>query len=161
MMNAEFTQWLPDALLVTLGLILLAAAVIDVRTYTIPNWLNLGVALMGPLFWWSIELPFWPDASIRIGVALAVFALLALAFYVGMMGGGDVKLATALALWFPLAATIKLLVVMSFAGGILTLVMILLHRAARKEGRPKIPYGVAIAVGGWAILAERYLNHFA
>ena len=161
MMNAEFTRWLPDALLILLAAILLVAAVIDVRTYTIPNWLNLGVALLAPLFWWSVELPFWPDAAIRIGVALGVFALLALAFYLGMMGGGDVKLAAALALWFPPLATVKLLVVMSFAGGVVTLVMILLHRAGRKEGRPKIPYGVAIAIGGWAILAERYLNHFA
>ena len=160
-MNAQFTPWLPDALLYLLGAILLVAAVIDVRTYTIPNWLNLGVALLAPLFWWSIELPLWPDIAIRIGVALGVFALLALAFYLGMMGGGDVKLAAALALWFPPMATVKLLIVMSFAGGVLTLVMILIHRAGRKEGRPKIPYGVAIAVGGWAILAERYLNHFA
>jgi prepilin peptidase CpaA len=161
MMNAEFTQWLPDGLLVILGLVLMAAAVIDVRTYTIPNWLNLAVALLALLFWWAIALPLWPDAAIRLGVAFAVFALLALAFYLGMMGGGDVKLAAALALWFPPLATVKLLVIMSFAGGVLTLIMILVHRAGRKEGRPKIPYGVAIAVGGWAILAERYLNHFA
>ena len=161
MMNAEFTQWLPDGLLVILGLVLLAAAIIDVRTYTIPNWLNLAVALLALLFWWAIALPLWPDAAIRLGVAFAVFALLALAFYLGMMGGGDVKLAAALALWFPPLATVKLLVIMSFAGGVLTLIMILVHRAGRKEGRPKIPYGVAIAVGGWAILAERYLNHFA
>jgi len=161
MMNAEFTQWLPDGLLVILGLVLMAAAVIDVRTYTIPNWLNLAVALLALLFWWAIALPLWPDAAIRLGVAFAVVALLALAFYLGMMGGGDVKLAAALALWFPPLATVKLLVIMSFAGGVLTLIMILVHRAGRKEGRPKIPYGVAIAVGGWAILAERYLNHFA
>lgn len=161
MMNIEFTQWLPDALLVLLGLILVAAAVIDVRTYTIPNWLNLAVALLALLFWWSIGLSLWPDAAVRAGVALGVFMLLALAFYLGMMGGGDVKLAGALALWFPPLATVKLLVVMSIAGGVLTLVMVIIHRAGRKEGRPKIPYGVAIAVGGWAILAERYLNHFA
>ena len=161
MMNVEFTLWLPDALLVLLGLILVTAAVIDVRTYTIPNWLNLAVALLALLFWWSVGLSLWPDAAIRAGVALSVFALLALAFYLGMMGGGDVKLAAALALWFPPLATVKLLVVMSIAGGVLTLVMVIIHRAGRKEGRPKIPYGVAIAVGGWAILAERYLNHFA
>ena len=161
MMNAEFTQWLPDALLALLALLLLAAAVIDVRTYTIPNWLNLAVALLALPFWWAVGLELWPDAAIRAGVAFGVFALLALAFYVGMMGGGDVKLAAALALWFPPLATVKLLVIMSFAGGVVTLIMILIHRAGRKEGRPKIPYGVAIAVGAWAILAERYLNHFA
>jgi prepilin peptidase CpaA len=160
-MNAAFTLWLPDALLMTLGLLLLVAAGIDVRTYTIPNRLNLLIALLAPLFWWSVELPLWPDIALRIGVALLVFGLLALAFAVGMMGGGDVKLAAAVALWFPPLATVKMLVVMSIAGGGLTLLILLVHRARRRAGRPKIPYGVAIAVGGWAILAERYLNQFA
>jgi prepilin peptidase CpaA len=160
-MNAAFTLWLPDALLMTLGLLLVVAAGIDVRTYTIPNRLNLLLALLAPLFWWSVELPLWPDVALRIGAALLVFGLLALAFAVGMMGGGDVKLAAAVALWFPPLATVKMLVVMSIAGGGLTLLILLVHRARRRAGRPKIPYGVAIAVGGWAILAERYLNQFA
>ena len=78
-----------------------------------------------------------------------------------MMGGGDVKLAAALSLWFSPASTLKFLVIMSIAGGLLTLVLLAVHRARRKEGRPKIPYGVAIAVGGLAILAQRFLNQFA
>ena len=161
MMNNGFTQSLPDVLLATLALLLLVAAVIDVRTYTISNRLNLVVALMAPLFWWSVGLHLWPDIAVRVGFAVIVFILLAAAFYIGMMGGGDVKLAAALALWFPPMASVKLLVIMSVAGGILTLVLLLVHRARQQEGRPKIPYGVAIAVGAWAILAERYLNHFA
>ena len=161
MMNAAFTLWLPDALLLALGLLLLLTAGTDVRTYTIPNRLNLLIAVLAPLFWWSVELPPWPDVATRIGVALLVFGLLALAFAVGMMGGGDVKLAAAVALWFPPLATVKMLVVMSIAGGVLTLLLLLIHRARTREGRPKIPYGVAIAAGGWAILAERYLNQFA
>lgn len=160
-MNAAFTLWLPDALLLALGLLLLLAAGIDVRTYTIPNRLNLLIAVLAPLFWWSVELPLWPDVAIRIGLALLVFGLLALAFAIGMMGGGDVKLAAAVALWFPPLATVKMLVVMSIAGGVLTLLILLIHRARQREGRPKIPYGVAIAAGGWAVLAERYLNQFA
>jgi prepilin peptidase CpaA len=160
-MNASFTLWLPDALLILLGLLLLAAAVIDVRTYTIPNRLNLVIALLAPLFWWSAGLEPWPDVALRVGVAIALFGLLAAAFAAGMMGGGDVKLAAALALWFPPLATLKLLVVMSLAGGVLTAVMLLRHRLKRSEGKVMSPYGVAIAVGGWAILAERYLNHFA
>ena len=44
---------------------------------------------------------------------------------------------------------------MSLAGGILTLVVVLWHRMKRREGRPEIPYGVAIAFGGLVILAQR------
>jgi prepilin peptidase CpaA len=77
-----------------------------------------------------------------------------------MMGGGDVKLAAALALWFPPGGTMKFLVLMSLAGGVLTLGVLAWHRAQRREGRPQIPYGVAIAFGGLAILTQRFLNQF-
>jgi prepilin peptidase CpaA len=157
MMNLPFT----DLLLALLAVILVVAAIIDARTFTISNRLNLGVAALAPAYWWASGLPVWPDAAIQLGVALSVLFVLALAFYAGMMGGGDVKLAAALALWFPPFFTVKFLILMSVAGGVLTLILLISHRIRRRPGRPKIPYGVAIAVGGLAILAERYLNHFA
>jgi len=157
MMNAGFT----DLLLGLLALLLLVAAVIDVRTFTISNRLNVAVALLAPAYWLSIGLPLWPDAAIQVGIAVVVFLLLAGAFYAGMMGGGDVKLAAALALWFSPSSTLKFLVLMSIAGGVLTLVVLGVHRFRKKPGRPEIPYGVAIAFGGLWILAQRFLNHFA
>ena len=157
MFNGAFTQ----LLLLTLAALLVVAAVIDVRTFTISNRLTLAVALLAPLYWLSIGLAPWPGVAIQIAVAAVVFLLMAGAFYAGMMGGGDVKLAAALALWFPPAATSKFIVLMSLAGGVLTLGLVVWHRAKRREGRPEIPYGVAIAVGALAILAQPYLNHFA
>lgn len=157
MTNGAFTE----ILLGILALLLVVAAVIDVRTFTISNRLNLGVALMAPLYWWSAHLPLWPDIGIQVAIAAGVFALLAVAFYAGMMGGGDVKLAAALALWFSPASTLRFLVFMSIAGGVLTLVVVGLHRLKKKPGKPEVPYGVAIAVGGLLILIQRFLNQFA
>lgn len=157
MINGPFTEFL----LITLAALLVVAAVIDVRTFTISNRLNAAVALLAPLYWWSIALPLWPDVAIQLALGFGVFILLAAAFWAGMMGGGDVKLAAALALWFSPLSTVKFLVLMSLAGGVLTLVMVVLHRVRRREGRPEIPYGVAIAFGGLAILAQRFLNQFA
>ena len=157
MFNGAFTQ----ILLGVLAVLLVIAAVIDVRTFTISNRLNATIALLAPLYWLSISLSPWPDVAIQLAMGLSVFVLLAAAFYAGMMGGGDVKLAAALALWFSPVSTVKFLVLMSLAGGVLTLVMVALHRARRREGRPEIPYGVAIAFGGLAILAQRFLNQFA
>jgi len=111
MINAGFTE----LLLGLLTILLVVAAVVDVRTYTISNGLNAAVALMAPLFWWSIGLPLWPDAAIQMGVAVGVFVLLAITFYMGMMGGGDVKLAAAITLWFPPFTTLRFLVMMSLA----------------------------------------------
>jgi prepilin peptidase CpaA len=158
MMNAAFTELL---LLGVLALLLVVAAAIDVRTFTISNRLNLAVALLAPLYWWAAGLSLWPGVPIQLAVAAGVFVLLALAFYAGMMGGGDVKLAAALALWLPPAGTVRFLVFMSLAGGILTLLVVAIHKLRSREGRPEIPYGVAIAAGGVLILAQRFLNQFA
>src|SRR3954452_3646501 len=147
-----FNGVLTDLLLVTLSAILIVAAVIDVRTFTISNRLNTTVALGAPLYWLSIALAPWPGMAIQLAAGGIVFALLAGAFYAGMMGGGDVKLAAALALWFSPSGTIKFLVLMSLAGGVLTIALLAWHRARGRGGRPGIPYGVAIAVGGLTIL---------
>jgi prepilin peptidase CpaA len=157
MLNAPFTT----ALLAALGLTLIVAAVIDVRTFTISNRLNAGIALTAPLFWWAAGISFWPGAAVQVAVATAVFAVLAAAFFIGMMGGGDVKLAAALALWFSPQSTLHFLVWMSLAGGLLTLGLMVAHRVRRRPGRPEIPYGVAIAIGAWVILGQRFLNQFA
>jgi prepilin peptidase CpaA len=157
MMNAEFTL----ALLGLLSAMLVWIAVQDVRTYTISDRLNLAIALLAPIYWLSAGVPLWPDAAIRVGVALLVFMLFAGAFYINAMGGGDVKLAGALALWFMPYETLTMIVIMSIAGGLLTLVVLAIHKMKRKEGRPEVPYGVAIAVGGMWLLAQRFLNHFA
>ena len=156
MFNGGFT----DLLLLALAATLVVAAIIDVRTFTISNRLNLAVAAGAPLYWMSIALTPWPGMAIQLATGGIVFALLAGAFYAGMMGGGDVKLAAALALWFSPTGTIKFLVLMSLAGGALTIGLLAWHRAKRREGRPEIPYGVAIAFGGLAILTQRFLNQF-
>jgi prepilin peptidase CpaA len=165
MMNTGFTELLLGAL----AILLIVAAIIDVRTFTISNGLNLTVALLAPLYWWSIGLPLWPDAAIQVAVACGVFAVLAATFYMGMMGGGDVKLAAALALWFRPFTTLKILVIMSLAGGLLTLIVLALHKKRAKSPipgdspavKPEVPYGVAIAIGALWILAQRFLNQFA
>lgn len=157
MMNEGFTL----ALLGLLAAMLAWIAVVDVRTYTISDRLNAAIALLAPIYWLSAGVPLWPDAAIRVGVGMLVFMLFAGAFYLNVMGGGDVKLAGALALWFTPYETLTLIVIMSIAGGLLTLVVLAGHRLLRKEGRPEVPYGVAIAVGGMWLLAQRFLNHFA
>jgi len=157
MMNVGFTFLLLGLLAATLVWI----AVVDIRTYTISDRLNLGIALLAPVYWWAAGVPLWPDAAMQVGVAILVFLFFAGAFYLNVMGGGDVKLAGALALWFTPYDTLRMIVIMSIAGGLLTLVVLAAHRARKKLDRPEVPYGVAIAVGGMWLLAQRFLNQFA
>lgn len=139
---------------------MLVAAIGDWRTRTIPNWLNGTIAVLAIPFWWSVGLGLWPGVALQIGLAAAVFGLFAIAFRLGAMGGGDVKMAAALALWLPFAGVVKLLAVMSIAGGVLTVAMLAAHRMAKAAGQPEIPYGIAIAFGGFWLIGERILNQF-
>ena len=149
-----------DILVAILAAMLLVAATGDLRARIIPNWLNAAIALLAIPFWWLSGLPLWPEVVAQIAIAAGVFAVFAIAFRIGAMGGGDVKMVAALALWLPPLAVLKLLVIMSLAGGVLTLAMIVRHRLAKAGGRLEIPYGVAIAFGGFWLIGERYLNQF-
>jgi prepilin peptidase CpaA len=139
-------------LLIALAIALVFAAFTDLRRRQIDNWLNAAIALAAPAFWWSSGLSLWPDVALQLGVALAAFVLLAGLFALKMMGGGDVKLLTVLALWVPWDAFIQLLMVMAIAGGVLTIVMGMWHVMRRQRDRLAIPYGVAIAFGGLWVL---------
>ena len=140
------------ALLCALAVALLIAAATDIRSRRIANKLNAVIALGAPLFWWASGLAIWPDVAIQLGLAIGTFAVLSILFALKAMGGGDVKLLTALALWIPPAQFVQLLIIMALLGGLLTLVMGAWHVTRRRKDRLAIPYGVAIALAGlWVI----------
>jgi prepilin peptidase CpaA len=131
-------------LLAALVVLLVSAAITDWRTRTIENWLNLAIAIGAPLWWWQNGLAIWPDVAMQAGQAALAFALFAGMFALGAMGGGDVKMIAALALWFPPLQFLHFIWIMAILGGLLTLVMLILHKIQKIEGRPEIPYGIAI-----------------
>ena len=139
---------------------LLWASICDWRSREIPNELNSAIALLAIPFWWSAGLEPWPDMALQVALGVAVFGLFAIAFRFGAMGGGDVKMLAAIALWLPFAEVVKLLAIMSIAGGVLTLAMLAAHRMAKAADKPEIPYGIAIAFGGFWLIGERFLNQF-
>lgn len=143
-------------LLAALAIALLTAAFTDLRTRQIGNWLNGAIALGAPLFWWASGLSLWPGVAAQVGIALAAFAVLAGLFALRAMGGGDVKLLTALALWIEPVWFLKLLVIMALLGGVLTIAFGAWHVMRRRKGRLAIPYGVAIASAGLWVLSAQY-----
>lgn len=146
-----------NSLLVMLACLLLVAAFTDLRSRRIANWLNASIALGAPLYWWASGLSLWPDIAIQLGLAVGAFAVLSVLFAMRAMGGGDVKLLTALALWFEPMSYLQVLIVMAIAGGLLTVFMGAWHVMRRQKDKLAIPYGVAIATGGLWILGVQYL----
>lgn len=145
-----------DFLLIALATLLVCAAFTDLRRRQIDNGLNVVIVLGAPLFWWASGMTLWPGVGIQIGLAMGVFVVLASLFAIGAMGGGDVKLLTALALWFDPVSFLQLLMVMAIVGGLLTIFMGAWHVMRRHKDRLAIPYGVAIAAGGIWILGFQY-----
>jgi prepilin peptidase CpaA len=144
-----------------LAAMLVIAATGDLRSRRIPNRLNLAIAALAVPFWFLSGYALWPDVALQLALAAGAFFFFALLFRIGMMGGGDVKLLAALALWLPLASLVKLVVIMSLAGGVLTLAMLIRHRAAKAQGKIEVPYGVAIAFAGMWLIGERFFYQFA
>jgi prepilin peptidase CpaA len=140
-------------LLAGLAIALLWAAATDLHRREIDNPLNAAVALAAPLFWWSSGLPAWPGVVLQLGFAGLMFLLLAALFAMGAMGGGDVKLLTALALWLPWRPLLQLIVLMALLGGVLTILFLAGHKLLRRAGELRIPYAVAIAGAGLWVIA--------
>jgi prepilin peptidase CpaA len=151
---------LANLFVAVLAAMLIVVAAGDLRSRRIPNWLNLAIALTAIPFWWLSGLSLWPDVASQVALAAGVFVFFAILFHLGMMGGGDVKLLAALALWLPLGSVVKLLVIMSLAGGVLTLVMLARRRRASSGEKTEVPYGVAIAFAGMWLIGERFLYQF-
>ena len=137
------------------------AAFTDLFTMTIPN--RIPAILIAAFF---IIAPFtglgWAGVGMHLVAALVVFAVCFALFATNVMGGGDAKLLTAAALWFGYNVSLfEFLVYVAYAGGLLTLVILFLRARANTLmaagvtlphsliWAKKVPYGIAIAVGGF------------
>lgn len=147
-------------LMALLGLLMIAAAISDLRSRTISNELNAAMALLAIPFWIASGLSPWPDVPIQFGAAFAVFLVFAGLFAIGAMGGGDVKMIGAVMLWIPLPLFMPMLMVMAVGGGILSAVMLIHMKLRPSDKRVEVPYGVAIAAAGLWALHQQYLNQF-
>lgn len=151
----------PSLLLLGLAVLIIRAAASDIRSRTISNRLNAAIALSAPAYWFSIGLSPWPDMAIQLGVASGVLVVFVGLFALGMMGGGDVKMLAALALWLPVTQLPGFLILMALLGGGVTIATVIHHRVTRRIGQPEIPYGVAIALAALWVIGEPYLNQSA
>ena len=147
-------------LMLLLGILMVAAAISDLRSRTISNELNAAMALLAIPFWVASGLAAWPDVPIQFGAALAVFLVFAGLFAIGAMGGGDVKMIGAVMLWIPLPLFMPTLTVMAVGGGILSAIMLIYMKLRPSETAAEVPYGVAIAAAGLWALHQQYLNQF-
>ncbi len=149
------------AILVIFPLCMAVAAFSDLFTMTIPN--RVSVILLASFL---IVAPLAGMSLVQIGwhllAGLCVFSVVFVLFATNTMGGGDAKVLTASAIWFGFNdSQIVYMGNVAVFGGALT-ILILLIRSQRNliaaMGLPvprtflqekKIPYGIAIGIGGF------------
>ena len=115
------------------------AALSDLRDYRIPNTAVLGIVLCALAY---SALP-GGHAALAWKEALLLFGGAVLCYAAGVIGGGDVKLLGACALWCP-GQISSFLLAMACLGGVLAVGMLVYSRI-RKRPPPPIPYGAAIS----------------
>ncbi len=153
--------------------ILLASAYGDVQMRRIPNVLTYSLAALGVAQ--LILIGDLSDAGWTIASAVAVLVAGFLLFWGGFLGGGEAKLLTGATLLIGSRDLPGFLLLVSFCGAIAMLALMIeydlgrwLRRVMRPaamrrmtdegaaaEARPKVPYGIAIAMGAVMMLLSR------
>lgn len=159
---SEFLSWIA---LAGLAMLLAAAVYTDLAARRIPNWLNLSAALLAIPYWIGrgLDGPALAHQAVVAAVAALVFGLL---WQAGgwlkrpLVGGGDVKLLMALALWLPARPYLDMLFWMALAGAALSLATLLYQKWKGPAAPARVPYGVAIAAATYAVFGEQIVKQF-
>jgi prepilin peptidase CpaA len=136
------------------------SASMDLLTFTIPNRLCLTLAVGYLIFAVTLGIPA-VDILLNISCALAILIITFVMFHVGLIGGGDAKLAAATAAWLGWTAIFDYGLAAALFGGVLTLIilgarMIPLPAAFSRmdwlvrlhNANAGVPYGIALAAAG-------------
>jgi len=157
-------------LMIVFPAIVAYAAVTDFLTMTIANRVSIalviafcGLAPLSGLSWTEAGMALF-GASLVFGVGFGCFAF-------GVVGGGDVKFATAVALWLGWTHLIDYLLLFSLYGGALTVIVLALNRVlqplpilqvgflARFSEHRRVPYGIALSVAALQIYPSTVWLH--
>ena len=142
-----------------LAIALLWAAGTDLKYRIISNKLSLAIVGLFCLLAivqlaagaeWKVTL-VWPLAAAAIMLLLG-----AILFAARMMGGGDVKLLAAIALFAGPGLGLSFILYVTIAGGLVALATLLHARIRALDPKTaKVPYGVAISLGGLWVCFQR------
>lgn len=137
------------------------AVVSDFKSLIIPNWAPLALVSAFAVFA-ALHLD-WRTVLAHLAVAVVIFGVAVAFFLARWMGGGDVKLLTAVALWMGPEHGAPFTFLMAVLGGLLASGLLLINRYGDSIVRPvrdlaafqrleelarsgECPYGVAIGI---------------
>src|SRR5438445_2989338 len=130
---------------VTLILLLVPAALIDLEHRIIPNKLTAAGAVLAIVLGLALD-PAGEPARLLAGAGAGGFLLIAALAYPGGMGMGDVKLAAVMGLLLGRAVAAALAV--ALLAGVLAGVWIIARKGAHAGRKTAVPFGPFLALGG-------------
>ncbi len=151
------------ALSVTLILLLVPAALIDLEHRIIPNRLTGAGALLALALGTALD-PSGEPTRLIAGAAAGGFLLIAALAYPGGMGMGDVKLAGMMGLF--LGSAVAPAILIALLSGVLAGAVIIARKGSHAGRKTAVPFGPFLALGGAvAIFAGQplvswYAQHF-
>lgn len=135
-------DWLTVGLYCVLFSMLLVLSVIDWRTFTIPNGINLVIFLLG-MVRLITDLDHWVSYVIGLVSVSLVFLLMHLATHGNGLGMGDVKLVAGAGLLLGWSSMLLAVVIGSLSGAII-------HSVRMRRGADrKLAFGPYLAAGIW------------
>ena len=158
-------------LIILLSLALIIAAIIDMRTYRIPNFLTYPTMLIAVIY--HTAMGGVSGLSFSLLGLLVGIGLFSIPFFMGVMGAGDAKLMGAVGAVIGSRGVLNASLFTAVAGGIFALILLLSHYrnfkfvsrtletiqaslatrcllripAVENKEQPKLYYGIAIASG--------------
>ena len=149
------------ALVSLLPILAMVAALTDLTSYTIPNWLSLTLAGAFAALAATTGMPL-PTVGVHVAMAFAALVAGMAMFAFGWIGGGDAKLLSACCLWFGWPGGREFMLDTALAGGAFSVLLLVARGQTARlfllplqtgwfgrltaKGEPA-PYGVAIALG--------------
>jgi prepilin peptidase CpaA len=142
------------------------AASSDLFTMTISN--RISLILVAGFFALALLTGMsWSDVAAHVAAGLTVLAVTFVLFSQGWIGGGDAKLAAAVALWFGFDQILPYLLYASLFGGLLTFLLLRFRHMplpavlagqdwARRLHRMDtgVPYGIALAAAALLVYPQ-------
>jgi prepilin peptidase CpaA len=168
---ASILGYLDLAILAVFIFAVCLAAIEDVRVFKIPNWASATVALAFVPYA-ALHLGLW-DIVMHLVIAAVIFAITATFWKFRFIGGGDVKLLSAVGLWLGLEMAFPFMLLMTGASVVIAVVLLVVRHFSWVvySGAPlrpmlrmvaiaetgKCPYALPIAIAALTTIPQKFL----
>lgn len=170
-MPASILGYVDLAILAVFAFAVCLAAIEDVRVFRIPNWASATVVIAFVPYA-ALHLGLW-EIGMHLVVAVTIFVITATFWKFRFIGGGDVKLLSAVGLWLGLDMAFPFMLLMTGASVVIAVVLLVVRHFswAIYSGVPlrpmlrmvaiaetgKCPYALPIAIAALTTIPQKFL----